>query len=336
LEFQEDSANYQISNDTICYYCGKSYSTHNINIGGGREYEENTDDVELHNEDDNDNDNDSDDETNSTAKEYNRNNNNIHGPYNITQSDSSTVYENKKKKVFIPFHKFYPATFVKLTGGTSDDLGDVIPEEKLGIIRNYFNNPSNIEGKHVKLILGSKVVGEGFSFYNVYEVHILDVHFNLARVDQVVGRAIRWCSHMKTINENNIFPKVDVYKYVVSLPDKLSSEEELYQKAELKHELIKKVERVLREVSIDCSLNYNSNIFKEDLIKYKDCEKTNNCPAQCDYTNCQYKCANQNLNNKYYDYKNNTYIELNTNDLDNSTFSNELVRSEVKFAKNIV
>ena len=51
----------------------------------------------------------------------------------------------------------------------------------------------------------------------------------------------------------------------------LSTEEELYKKAELKYLLIKKVERALKEVAIDCPLNIHGNMFKEELEKYKNC-----------------------------------------------------------------
>tara|TARA_B110000211_G_scaffold204203_1_gene237554 strand:+ start:2315 stop:2440 length:126 start_codon:yes stop_codon:yes gene_type:complete len=41
----------------------------------------------------------------------------------------------------------------------------------------------------------------------------------------------------------------------------MTIDEELYKKAELKHIEIKKIERVLKEVSFDCPLNYNVNLF---------------------------------------------------------------------------
>ena len=79
----------------------------------------------------------------------------------------------------------------------------------------------NKDGKHIKFVLGSKVMNEGVSLSNVGEVHILDVYFNFGRVDQVVGRGIRWCSHYQQMNENNIYPYVNVYKYVVKLKEGL-------------------------------------------------------------------------------------------------------------------
>jgi superfamily II DNA or RNA helicase len=148
-----------------------------------------------------------------------------------------TVMERIKKvekTIQPPYHDFYPATFLSVTGGTSEESLDVIPEDKQQIILNVFNHIDNKEGKHIKFILGSQVMNEGISLKNVSEVHILDVYFNLGRVDQVIGRAIRHCSHYGVTNENNKYPEVTVYKYVVTVEKGLSTEEELYKKAEYK------------------------------------------------------------------------------------------------------
>ena len=53
------------------------------------------------------------------------------------------------------------------------------------------------------------------------------------------------------MTENNPYPDVNVYKYCVVMndPNEFSTEELLYQKAELKHQLIKKVERIMKRRS---------------------------------------------------------------------------------------
>src|SRR5690606_33626011 len=98
---------------------------------------------------------------------------------------------------------------------------------------DIFNSIDNSTGKYIKFILGSKVMNEGVSLFHVAEVHILDVYFNLGRVDQVIGRGIRRCSHNDLIIDDNKFPEVAVYKYVVSNDSGLSTEEELYKEAEI-------------------------------------------------------------------------------------------------------
>ena len=177
-------------------------------------------------------------------------------------------------------------------------------------------------------------MNEGISLYNTAEVHILDVYFNFGRVDQVIGRAIRWCSHYKQMSEQNPFPHVNVYKYVVTVKKGLSSEEELYRKAEQKYLLIKKIERAMKEIAIDCPLNLQANIFKEEIEEFNKCGEGNKpCPQICDFTKCDYKCDNMKLNKEYYDPSRRIYKKINKNDLDTNTFSTGFAQVEIEYCK---
>lgn len=255
------------------------------------------------------------------------------------RSESSTEYELKRGEP--PQHNFMPATFISVTGKTSEEAADIIPEDKKRILDNVFSHIDNKEGKYIKFVLGSRVMQEGLSLMNVAEVHILDVYFNLGKVEQVTGRAIRHCSHYKLITDENRFPTVSIYKYALTLDGKeLSSEEEMYQKAELKYLLIKKVERAIKEVAIDCPLNRAANIFPEELAQYKECVPPTDmkegevmCPPLCDYTRCNFICDEENLNRKYYDEKSNSYRKLSKNELDYSTFTQSLARNEIETTK---
>lgn len=59
-------------------------------------------------------------------------------------------------------------------------------------------------------------MNEGVTLKNCKEVHIIDVFYNIPKVEQVIGRAIRMCVHKDSINDDNKFPKVRVYRYVVA------------------------------------------------------------------------------------------------------------------------
>ena len=264
--------------------------------------------------------------------------------YNISDNtiDSRTgIIYSQFKSSGKSLSEFHPATFIIITGST-DESGDDIPEIKQKIIRQVFNNIENKEGKLIKLVLGSKVMNEGVTLENTREVHILDVHYNLGKVDQAIGRAIRNCKHMNLITDKYRYPKVNVYRYVVSVKDGLSTDEILYQKAELKYILIKKVERLLKEVAIDCPMLLPGNKFKEEIEKYKGCvEPTLEnikkgkkiCPALCDFMECDYKCYNKTLNEKYYDEKKGIYKEIDVKDVDQGTFNDSLAKSEIDNVK---
>ena len=250
-------------------------------------------------------------------------------------------------------HEFGPAIFIVITGKSSEETAEIIPENKQKILSTVFNSINNKEGRSIKLVLGSKVMNEGLSLANVAAVYILDVYFNFGRVDQVIGRAIRHCSHYRLMNENNVYPKVKLYKYAISLEPnatELSTEEELYYKAEQKYLLIKKIERCLKEVAIDCALNQPGNMFKEEITNFNKCIKPNEklleteiiegnnnnnnmCPNKCDFTECLYNCHDKILNSKYYDPTRNIYKKLSKNQLDYSTFTTNLARNEIDYAK---
>lgn len=232
----------------------------------------------------------------------------------------------------IPKHAYSPATFFVITGKTEDNA-EYIPEEKKKLLDKIFNNIHNADGRYIKFILGSKIMNEGISLMNIGEVHILDVYFNFGRVDQVIGRAIRWCSHIELMNEQNIYPEVNVYKYAIVTKNELSTEIDLYRKAEQKYILVKKMERIIKEIAIDCPLNVYGNMFKDEIEKNKDCKDEKDCPQSCDFTKCYYKCDNKILNFEYYDSERKIYKKLTKNLLDYSTYTHGLAMNEINFAK---
>jgi superfamily II DNA or RNA helicase len=247
---------------------------------------------------------------------------------------------------------FRPSTFLLITGGT-DESHEEVSEIKQKYIQDVFNNSENIDGKNIKFILGSKVMNEGITLKNVKEVHILEPFFNISKIEQVIGRAIRYCVHMDVIQDDDPstrFPEVNIYRYVISSNDlgaNLSTDEILYKKAEIKYLLIKKVERALKEIAIDCPLLLNANVFPEEIEKYKNCkpptiENINKgekiCPALCDFRECNFKCDNSEskLNKNYFYTTANgigQYKDLDKNEIDYNTYQ-DLSLFEINFIKN--
>jgi hypothetical protein len=255
-----------------------------------------------------------------------------------------TFSEFKKKKLNLS--EFRPATFILVTGG-ADESGEDLPEIKQKLIQDVYNNPDNSDGKMIKFILGSRVMNEGVTLKNVKEVHIIDVFFNIPKAEQVIGRAIRMCVHQDVINDDYKYPQVNVYRYVVALSDKnpneLSTDEILYQKAELKYLTVKEIEHSLKEISIDCPLLLHANMFPEELEEYKNCVPPTLenvkagkqiCPALCDFRKCDLKCDSNKLNDKYWDSKKNSYKKLEKDDINYNTFNDELAKYEIALIKN--
>lgn len=246
---------------------------------------------------------------------------------------------------------FYPCTYITITGG-SEDAADQIPEEKKKVLDNIFNTVDNIDGKYIKCILGSIVMTEGITIKQIKEIHVIDTAYHLGQLQQVIGRGIRFCVHNNVANEQNPYPEVNVYRYVVSIPNstELSTEEILYQKAERKYLLVKETERLMKESAIDCALNYNGNVLQKEIDEYRDCvspkeyeklskedkNRFKQCPLTCDFRECIYECYDKKLNLKYYDKTTKLYKKITKEGLDFSTFTNTLARNEIEYCKEVI
>ena len=142
--------------------------------------------------------------------------------------------------------------------------GDESPEKK-DKIREVYNRVDNLYGENLKIILGSPSIKEGVSLKAVRYVHVLEPYWNKSRLEQVVGRASRFCSHINLPEEER---NVKVYVYVAMHPDeKVSVDQYIRKLSETKNKIIKQFEDAIKEAAIDCRLNKNANETEEDRIK---------------------------------------------------------------------
>ncbi len=120
--------------------------------------------------------------------------------------------------------------------------GEVLPNERLGIVES-FNN------KRVQTLIITMAGSEGLDLRETRNVIILDPVWNKATIDQVIGRAVRYNSHIKLRPDQRY---VDVYSMVLISPYKSvpSGDELLYAIINRKTEILNDVEKMLKEISI--------------------------------------------------------------------------------------
>ncbi len=129
-------------------------------------------------------------------------------------------------------------------------------------IKAVFNQKSNYNGSKIKIILGSPSTKEGISFFNVRQVHILEPYWNYSRILQIIGRAVRYCSHKNLPKDER---NVKVYIYLATHEyEKMTIDQYIMNLAMQKNRLIQQFETALKEVAVDCSLFKNANVFKDD------------------------------------------------------------------------
>lgn len=110
-----------------------------------------------------------------------------------------------------------------------------------------FNHPDNATGKKVKVLFGTPAMKEGVSLKRVSEVHILEPHWNNSRITQVIGRAVRFCSHKDVPVKRR---KVDIYMYISTYPGEETVDQYIYAVAKKKDRLINSFLRIIRQESI--------------------------------------------------------------------------------------
>ena len=192
--------------------------------------------------------------------------------------------------------EFSPAKYVMITGTESISPNNV---EELKMA----TNPDNLYGQKVKVILISQAGAEGLDFKFIRQVHILEPWYNMNRPEQIIGRAVRSCSHKDLpFSERN----VEIYLYGTTLPNAREEAADLYlyRLAEVKALQIGNVARVLKETAVDCILNTEQQGFTVESmnktvtqklssgrsIKYKVGDRPYS--STCDYMEkCEYRCA---------------------------------------------
>ena len=129
------------------------------------------------------------------------------------------------------------------------------------LIRNIYNQKSNKDGSKLSIILGTPSIKEGVSLLRVNQVHILEPYWNMSLLNQVIGRAVRFCSHKdlpKSKRYVNIYLYLSVYKN-----NKNTIDTYIWETAKKKNNIITDLEKVIKEVSVDCKLNYNGNVYNK-------------------------------------------------------------------------
>lgn len=126
-----------------------------------------------------------------------------------------------------------------------------------------FNNRDNKYGNIIKIIMISPAGAEGISLSNTRQVHIMEPYWHEVRITQMIGRAIRQCSHRDLPLEER---HVDVYRYksVRKGSQKWTTDQYIEDLARGKEGLIQSFLDAMKEVAIDCVLNRAHNMMVQE------------------------------------------------------------------------
>ena len=137
-------------------------------------------------------------------------------------------------------------------------------------------NANNYMGEIIKVFMITSSGAEGINLENTRFVHIADPYWHPVRMEQVIGRARRICSHKNLpVELRNI--KVFLYLSTMSTEqleknieiktkdEGKTTDEYLFEVASKKDVVNQKILRATTETAMDCSLHKGSS----DLVCYK-------------------------------------------------------------------
>ncbi len=182
--------------------------------------------------------------------------------------------------------------------------GDKLLSPDNGADIKLLTDLKNKDGDEIKVVLISQAGAEGIDFKYIRQVHVLDPWYNINRIEQIIGRAVRTCSHKDLPYEKR---NVEIYLYGSILSNEKQKEAAdiyMYRLAERKAIQIGKVSRILKETAVDCILNSgqigftveNMNKTVKQVLssgKVIDNYQIGDRPytSTCDYMDkCMYEC----------------------------------------------
>lgn len=146
--------------------------------------------------------------------------------------------------------------------------------------KSEFNSKKNIDGNYIKYILVSKTGAEGLTLKCVRQVHVLEPYWDMTRINQIIGRAIRIGSHDDLpLEDRTVQPYIHIaapnkkiqktFKFSKDLSDAVvegdivkeevvelkSIDEQLYDLAQNAEQLNIQFRNILKKVSIECEIS---------------------------------------------------------------------------------
>lgn len=160
---------------------------------------------------------------------------------------------------------------------------DALPNNIVAQLNAFFPDvqDNNLYGDIIKLLMITASGAEGIDLKNTRFVHIMEPYWHHVRINQVIGRARRICSHSKLPEDLrdvtifmylSVFDPVALEKYASLITQDASktTDEALYDIMERKRRLSRMFLDTLKEASIDCIVNYKDKCVQYPFKKQGD------------------------------------------------------------------
>ena len=141
----------------------------------------------------------------------------------------------------------------KGTKGTYIMLTSEITTSQITTLLSLARDRKNMDGSLVRVILTTPKISEGVNFRFVRQVHILDPWWNMSRIEQVIGRGLRTCSHSMLPFEHQ---NCTVYLHVCRTTSKRECFDEYTYRTKVESKALKigNVRKIMMESAMDCPI----------------------------------------------------------------------------------
>lgn len=185
-------------------------------------------------------------------------------------------YDNKRYVIFNS-DRTKTNILMNLFNGSFTLLPDSIKKQLMNIDREE-GYKDQLYGKLVKIMMITQSGAEGISLKNVRRVLIMEYFWNAVRISQVIGRAVRTCSHeMLPVDQRN----VEIFTYIMkftkqqmekdftlrTLDKNQTTDQHILQIATKKEDIINQFLNMLKATSFDCIINSIQNKPSENGYK---------------------------------------------------------------------
>ena len=142
-----------------------------------------------------------------------------------------------------------------------------IPLDERKKLLNIMTAKNNMHGEKCKIFLGSAAASEGLDLKYIRQVHVIEPHWHEVRIQQVIGRARRYKSHIDLPEDER---NVSVFRYHSILPEEDevidSTDISIYNLSMEKMKLNNKFLSLLKNNAVDCFINLEKNFDEENNI----------------------------------------------------------------------
>ncbi len=207
---------------------------------------------------------------------------------------------------------FKPARYIMITGDPRISPNNDADVKAITNNDNIFRedkdgNIVDVSGEIIKVVLISQAGSEGLDFKAIRQVHILEPWYNVNRIEQIIGRAVRNFSHKDLpFSKRNV--QIFLYGTILENAEEEAADLYVYRISELKAVKIGKVTRLLKQTSVDCIINHDqTELISKNFEKIEenrditqvlsDNQVLNNFvigdidnSATCDFMECEFKC----------------------------------------------